>query len=155
MTVFFSLSPLILFWGFRVYADIPAMFFTVLSFYFLLKYNEIESNKPKNKKKEYLFLALCGITAALSFLSRFPLALFAISVGIYFILKKKPKELLIFALFFLIAICPWLIYNRIIYKNPIWDLLQQYTVVAEWTVMQPISAQLLYFLIALASYQFF
>lgn len=139
----FSLSPLIVFWGFRAYADIPAMFFTILDFYFLLKNEEQNKKLDKKNRKKYLFVALAGISLALAFLARFPLALFALCAGLYFIIKKRPKELLLFALFFLLAISPWLIYNQITYKNPIWDFIQQFSVVQQWTSIEPVSKQLL------------
>ncbi len=44
-------------------------------------------------------------------------------------------------IFFLIALSPWLIYNQIIYQNPIWDLQQQFSVVQQWTSLQPILNQ--------------
>ncbi|MGC8885050.1 MAG: ArnT family glycosyltransferase [Candidatus Nanoarchaeia archaeon] len=136
-TLCFALSPLVIFWGFRVYADIPALFFTVVSFYCLL-----ENEKSKSKKIGMVFIAFAGIMAALAFLSRFPLALFPLSAGIYSIFKKKYKVLLIFSVFFVLALIPWLAYNQIHYQNPIWDLKEQYSVVEKWTLYEPIIKQI-------------
>lgn len=127
----FALSALIVFWGFRIYADIPALFFTVVSFYCLLK------KEKAPRKKESLFLALAGIMAALAFLARFSFALFAFSFGIYCIFRKKYKDLMIFAIFFVLALAPWFIYNQIHYQNPVWDLKEQYSGVAKWTDFEP------------------
>jgi len=134
LSILFVLCPLFLFWGFRVYADIPAVFFIILSFYFLLKSDE--------SKRKNIFIALAGFIAALAFLARFPLALFAFSVGVCFVFKKRWKDLGIFVLFFLIPLIPWLVYNWLIYKNPIWDFYEQFSVLKEWTTLQPIINQI-------------
>ncbi|UZE94002.1 MAG: glycosyltransferase family 39 protein [Candidatus Pacearchaeota archaeon] len=130
---FFALCPLILFWGFRAYADIPAMFFVILSFYFLLK---------SEKNNKIIFLALAGFVAALAFLTRFPTALFALSAGLYFIFKKRFKDLGIFTLFFIVALLPWLTCNYLSYGNFIWDLQEQYLVISKWTSSEPIIKQI-------------
>ncbi len=132
----FALSPLLLVWGLHVYADIPAMFFVTLAFYFIMK-----SEEKQNKKSCLVFVALAGVFSALAFLTRFPLFLFAISLSIYLIIKKRIKHLLIFALAFLIALSPWLIYNQVNYNNPIWDLRALYSVVQTYTSPEPIMKQ--------------
>lgn len=141
LSALFALSPLILLWGFRVYADVPSMFFVTLSFYFLLKGDE--KNVEKNgKKKCCIFIILAGVAAALTFLARFPLALFAFSVLIYFIIKKKPKELLLFIIPFIVTLLPWMVYNQITYHNPLWDVQAQFSVVAQFTPYEPIMKQI-------------
>lgn len=144
----FALSPLMLLWSFRVYTDIPAMFFCLLSFYFLLKGEEkdkkkvkVKENKKKNKKFNLLFVAFAGIASALAFLTRFPLALFPFSVLIYFIIKKKSKEFLIFFIFFIAMLAPWLVYNQMMYHNPLWDVKVQFSAVAQYTFYEPFMKQ--------------
>ncbi len=120
----FALTPLFLFWGFRVYTDFLGVFFMLLSFYFLLK--------DKNK-----YYALAGVFSALAFLARFPFALFPFSAGLYLLFKKRFKPLLFFVLFFIIALIPWMTYNMINYGNPVWDFMEQYKGVSQWTSPQP------------------
>ena len=139
LSLLFSLCPLILFWGFRIYADIPAMFFLILSFYFLLKYEKYENQK--------VFVILAAIAAALAFLTRFPTALFVLGIGIYFIIKKRFIDLYIFIFFFLFTLAPWLIYNYLTYGNLIWDLQEQFLVVQQWTYFEPVTKQIMNFFI--------
>ena len=136
LCVLFAFCPLMLLWGFRIGTDISAMFFISLSFYLLLK--------GENKMT---FTAFAGAFAAVSFLVRFSSGLFALSVLIYFIFKRKPKELIIFTVFFLAALSPWLAYNQVTYGNPVWDLQMQYSVVAEWTYPEPFAKQLVNFFV--------
>jgi 4-amino-4-deoxy-L-arabinose transferase-like glycosyltransferase len=131
VTLGFGLSTLIVFWGFRIYADIPALFFTVVSFYCLLK------KESADGKKAFILTALAGIMASLSFLARFSFALFAFSFGIYCIFRKRYKDLAVFAVFFILALTPWLAYNQMHYQNPVWDLKEQYSGVEKWTDFEP------------------
>lgn len=125
-TLLFGLSPLFLKWSFRIYTDIPSMFFILLSYYLILKKN--------------IFLA--GIFSALAFLSRFPSALFPLTIGIYLLYNKKPKDLLLFSAGFAIALFPWLLYNQLTYSNPIWDLQNQYNIISTYTSSEPLSKHL-------------
>jgi len=123
-TILFALSSEFVYWGFRVYGDSVAVFFILLSLYLFIK------------EKNILYI-LSGLFAAFSFLSRFPLALFAISIGIYCLIKRKWKPLILFSIGFVIGILPWLIYNMIIYKNPLWDVFALYSAVEQYTCAQP------------------
>tara|TARA_Y100000310_G_scaffold216834_1_gene217897 strand:- start:7361 stop:8671 length:1311 start_codon:yes stop_codon:yes gene_type:complete len=125
-TLLFSLSPLFLKWGFRIYTDIPTIFFILLSYYLILKKN--------------IFLA--GIFSATAFLSRFPSALFPLAIGIYLLYTKKPKDLLLFSTGFAIALFPWFLYNQLTYSNPIWDLQNQYNIIGTYTSSEPLSKHL-------------
>ena len=125
-TFLFGLSPLFLKWGFRIYTDIPTLFFILLSYHLILKKN--------------IFLA--GIFSALAFLTRFPSALFPLTIAIYLLYTKKPKDLLLFSTGFAIALFPWLLYNQLTYSNPIWDLQNQYNIIGTYTVKEPLSNHL-------------
>lgn len=124
-TLIFSFSPILLFWGFRAYPDIPALMFMVISFYLILK--------------ERLFWA--GFMAGLSFLAKFPLALFPLSVGVFFVYKKEIKNAFRFSLGFVVPIIPWMLYNYISYGNIFWDALKQLEVIGKWTTWQPMMKQ--------------
>lgn len=126
ITLLFSLSPLIFEWGYRVYSDIPALFFLLLSFYLIL---------ISNKKQKIVFLA--GIAGSLAFLMRFPAALFPFSAGIYFLFKKEYKKSIVFSLGFMSLLLPWMIYNYAVYSNPFWDFFAQWEIVAKYTLMEP------------------
>jgi len=123
ITLFFGLNPLLFKWGFRVYTDIPSLFFVLLAYYLIIKKN--------------IFLA--GIFSAIAFLTRFPSALFALTIGIYLLYNKKFKNLLIFSVGFGIALFPWLLYNQLTYSNILWDVQNQYNIVSAYTSREPIS----------------
>jgi 4-amino-4-deoxy-L-arabinose transferase-like glycosyltransferase len=129
----FALSPLILIWGFRIYADMAMLFFIVLSFFMVLK---AQYNKP------LLYISVAGIGSALAFLSRFTAVIFLGCLVLYLIYKKDYKKTLFLILFFTLSISPWLIYNYLQYHNPLWDLIEQYRVVEAWTSPEPILKQI-------------
>jgi len=129
-TILFSLSPLIISWGFKVNTDIPAMLFMSISYYLIIK--QIDNVE---------FLA--GIFFALSFLTKFPFALFGIAIFIHFIIRKEFKKLLLFFSGFFLALIPWMLYNYIHYFNILWDLVIQYSVVKTYTTLEPILKQII------------
>lgn len=129
-TLAFSLTSQFIFWSFRIYTDIPSLFFTLLCFYFILN--------NKNKNSAYFNFFLAGISAGLAFLMRF---VFVIPLIIWFyLLIKKEKEniknLISFTLGGIISILPWLVFNTIKHKNPLWDLLEQTKAIGEYTSWQ-------------------
>ncbi|MBI5148135.1 glycosyltransferase family 39 protein [Candidatus Pacearchaeota archaeon] len=134
ITFLFAICSQIIFWGFRVYTDIPALFFILLSFYFFIK------NEENNKKR---FIALAGIFAALAFLMKFTSMLLFLAIFLSLTYKKKFKQLVIFILFFILALTPWFIYNYLNYHNILWDLIEQYKIVNTYTSLQPISKQII------------
>ncbi|MBI2129012.1 glycosyltransferase family 39 protein [Candidatus Woesearchaeota archaeon] len=142
ITALFSISPLMIEWGSKVYTEIPALFFLVLSFYFILK--------QKNH-----FILIAGILSGLSFLAKFPNALFGLAVAAFFIFFKEYKKLIYFSIGSIIALLPWLIYNFITYKNPLWDLMMQMSVIAQYTVNEPIMLQIANFFVVMAALSVF
>jgi len=117
LSVLFSIAPLMLYWGNKVYTDIPSLFFILLSFYLI-------------QKKKVFF---SGISLGLSFLIRYSASLFGLSALIFLIFKKKYKESIIFILGTLILLSPWLIHNQIEHKNPIYGALIYVRNVGGWT----------------------
>lgn len=126
-TALFALCPVLLEWGFRVYADIPSLFFMILSFYIF--------------QKKQIFWA--GFASGLAFLSRFPIALFPLAVGLFLTYKKRIKDASILSLGFIVSILPWLLYNFFKYGHPLWDLLEQWNVVSMYAYLQPTSMQVI------------
>ncbi len=133
ITFLFSISSQFILWGFRAYTDIPSLMFLLLSFFSFLKYRE---------SKKFAVISLSGAFFALAFLSRFTVALFGLAVFIEFVLKKDYKGFLLFALFVLLVLLPWMGYNYVTYEDPIWDFKEQYKIVADYTTTQPITLQL-------------
>ena len=129
----FSISSQFILWGFRIYTDIPALMFLLLSFLSFLKYRE---------SRRFAFISISGAFFALAFLSRFTVGLFALAVLIEFILKKDYRGFLLFASFGLLVLLPWMGYNYITYNDIIWDFKEQYNIVANYTTNQPITLQL-------------
>jgi len=126
----FAITPVMLYWSFRVYADILSMAMSLLVVYFLIMYS-----LSKNK---YSFIVLVGFFSSMAFLARFALAILVFSVFVYLIIKKDKKAFFLFALVSLLSILPWLFYNWINYGNMFWDLLYYQQSVNMWTTREPI-----------------
>ncbi len=106
LTIFFAFSPLMIYWGFRVYTDIPSLFFIMLSFYFM--------------DKSYL---LAGIAGGLGFVTRFTAVLYIGAITLYLFSIKKIKKSFVYLCGVAIIIIPWLIRNYVLHGNPIWDFM--------------------------------
>ena len=138
-TILFGLSPLIMFWGFRIYTDVSSIFFVLLSYYLLLRADEIGR---KNVNHMYVLMILSGMAAGLSFLMRFPHGLFIVCIVLFLLYKKNLGKTITFCLGIAVTLIPWMIYNYITHNNPLWDLIAQYTLVNAWTNWEPMSQQL-------------
>jgi len=115
-TFLLASSHLFLYWAFRVYTDIPHLFFILFSFYLF-------------RRKKYF---LSGIAICLGFLTRFTAAIFGFSMFLYFIFYRKFRELRSFLAGFIILV-PWLTYNLIMYGNPIYDFYMDYVLSSSWS----------------------
>lgn len=115
-TFLFASSHLFLQWAFRVYTDMPHVFFILLSFYLF-------------QRKRY---TLSGIAVCLGFFTRFTAAIFGFSLFLHFLVHRKFKELGHFLLGFL-TLVPWLAYNFIMYRNPIYDFYMDYVLSSAWS----------------------
>ncbi|MEX0920390.1 MAG: glycosyltransferase family 39 protein [Candidatus Pacearchaeota archaeon] len=132
-TFLFAFSYPIIFWGFRIYADIPAVFFALLSVY-LFFLSDILAIEKRPKIKAFLFFS--GVFAGLAFLMRYSVILIPGIIGIFIIYKKQFKSLLYFVLGGFIAILPWLIGNYLIYGNIMGGLLAQANIISDYTFYQ-------------------
>ncbi|MDO8740145.1 MAG: glycosyltransferase family 39 protein [Candidatus Woesearchaeota archaeon] len=146
ITALFSICPLMIEWGSKIYTEIPALFFLILSFYLLMK---------QKSRFIALFVIIAGILSGLSFMAKFPNALFGLAAAVFFIFFKEYRKLIYFSTGSIIALLPWLIYNFITYKNPLWDLVMQMSVIAQYTVNEPIMQQIANFFVVMAALSIF
>lgn len=116
------LNPILLFWSFRIYTDIPALAVTMLGLYFFFK-------------KRYIF---SGFLFAAGFLFRFSIILFALPAGIYLLYNVQYKKIANILLGSVILLLPWMTHNVIQYGSPLWDVFAQGQVIATYTQTQPI-----------------
>ncbi len=88
---------------FHLYTEIPAMFFTLLSYFLFLR-------------KNYFF---AGLSIAAAFLTKFPAAIFGVILFFALIFKKQKqwKNLLYFSIGAAVLIVPFLITNLIFYGS--------------------------------------
>jgi 4-amino-4-deoxy-L-arabinose transferase-like glycosyltransferase len=108
LTLLFSFSSILIFWGFRIYTDVLVLFFILLSFHLLQK-----------QRSRYVFFA--GIATGLAFLTRFTAIILVGAIVINYLLKKDIKNTAFFLLGCLLSISPWLIFNYATYGDPLWD----------------------------------
>lgn len=137
LLVFFAFSKIFLFWSFRVYTDIPSLFFLLLSWYLFLYHWKFE-------QKNNWLLFFSGIAAMFAFYTRFPAGV-ALALGLIPLFYKQWRHFLFFAFGALTVFIPWSIRNVVLYNNPIWDLIAQYSVIATYNATQPLS-MLLFFI---------
>jgi len=125
---FFAFSKLFLFWSFRVYTDIPSLFFFLLSWYLFLLYFS-------KKKNSFYLLFFSGVSSAFAFFTRFPAAV-GLAVSVILAIKRRWKELSYLLAGFFIIFIPWSIKNLVQYGNPIWDLTAQASIIGLYTRWQ-------------------
>lgn len=124
----FAASPLLVWWGFRIYTDIPALFFLLASIACYFAYE---------KEKKPYWLLLAGFSTSLAFLARYSAAIFALYIFVRLIMKKNYKGLLFFILGNIVFLGTWMTYNFFNYGNPFWDLLEQIHIIRLYTSFQP------------------
>ena len=104
-----ALTPMFFLYTSYILVDIPSMFFVLICFYFI------------QKEKYYL----AGLFAGISFLTRFPQALFVFAFGLFIlhkmVLEKKFKKHFInalkFGIIFLLLISSFFIFNYFMYQH--------------------------------------
>ncbi|MBI3026853.1 glycosyltransferase family 39 protein [Candidatus Woesearchaeota archaeon] len=124
----FTFSPTFFLFNNILYSDIPSTFFLLIGVYFFIK-----------KKHNY-----AGLFFGISFMTRFFQIFFIFPVLLsyaYQIYKKKINidKLVIFLLFFLIPVAPFLLFNLYLYKNPFYPFILQsfMTKYTGWIFYQP------------------
>ncbi|MGM5480218.1 MAG: ArnT family glycosyltransferase [Nanobdellota archaeon] len=128
-TGLFSLSSVFLTWGFRIYTDIPSLAFLLVSLFLLLR-------GFSSRSFSSFFFFLSGIFISFSFLFRFSTILTIIPFLAIFIIRKRYRSLLFLVIGSVVALLPWMIYNYIVYGNPLWDFLAQASAIASYTSFQ-------------------
>jgi len=123
-----AFSPTFFLFNSVMFAGIPSTFFSMLGLYWFIKGNQ----------------SLSGLFFGIAFMTRFFQILIIIPVYLFFIYviyKKKStiKKFLISLLFFIIPLVPFLIFNFIVYNNPVYPFqLQIYmTQFTGWIFHQP------------------
>jgi len=100
-SVMFSFSTVFFFMGFRIYTEIPAMFFTLLGLYFFLE-------------SKYYF---SGFVFGLAFLAKFPAPLILAAVLFILIYKKDLKNIFWVVGGFATPVIPFFVLNHFFYGN--------------------------------------
>lgn len=89
------------------------------------------------KTQNTWWVFLSGVAGALAFQTRFANALVVMVCAAYLLYARR-EDILPYGAGVLIASVPWLIRNQILYGNPLWDLLEQGGVIAQYTASQPV-----------------
>jgi len=107
-TAMFAISPIFFFLGFHEYTEIPSLFFTLAAIWLFLQ------------EKHYW----AGLLIGLAFLTRFPIAIFGIPLGIVLLWKKAWKPLARLAAGFFTCLIPFLLFSWFLYGNPLTSLVE-------------------------------
>lgn len=100
-SIIIALTPVFFFFSYRLYTEIPSLFFAMLAIHFYLK------------KKPYL----AGAFSALAFLTKFPQGIvFAVLVILSI---RKMRDVFRMGISFTSVVIPYLIANYLMYGNPI------------------------------------
>lgn len=102
-SILVAFSSIFFFFNYRLYVEIPSLFFVLLSLFLIYK-------------KRYFF---SGISIALAFLTKFPSGIFLITLLPLIIYKKDLKPFFYYIAGFTTATAPYLILNYILYNNPV------------------------------------
>lgn len=116
LTAVFALSPLLMYWSAHVYTDVPALLFLLGSFYMF--------------QEDRHFLS--GVLVSLSATVRYIFLVFAIGLGIGYILEKGNKLSNLIA-GGLAGSAPFLLYSRIYYDGFFTRLMMYLTRVSRWS----------------------
>jgi 4-amino-4-deoxy-L-arabinose transferase-like glycosyltransferase len=123
ISMIFCSSFVLLYWGFRIYTEPLGLFFTLLSFYFLTL------DKPMQ----------AGFFIGIAFLAKFNVGgIFLFSAVLYYLYNKRIKNMFLAVIFFILPLIPWLIYNQYIYGNALWNIIEQYKIVNQFSMPQPV-----------------
>jgi len=106
-SVLVSFSSIFFFFGFRLYTEIPTLFFVLIAFYFYLKRR----------------LFFTGFFLSLSFLTKFPAGIFFICFVSVILWKKQFKKMPFLFYGFILPLLPYLILNQSLYNNALFPFI--------------------------------
>jgi 4-amino-4-deoxy-L-arabinose transferase-like glycosyltransferase len=162
-TFIFGLSTQFITWGYRIYTDILGVCLTLISFLFILKFNEIRflkkintnniktkinnNYKTNNKfktnlndkilKKNNIFLFFAGIFAGLAFTTRLSTIVISATLSLFFIIDKRfLKNITIFSIGLILPLIPWFIHGFLVHQNALYFIFSQSSAIIEYTIMQ-------------------
>ncbi len=103
--ILFAFSAVFFSFTFRLYTEIPSVFFALLAIYFFME-------------KRYIH---AGLFSGIAFLTKFPQGILIVVFSI--LLIRKYKQLALMITTFLLVTLPYFIVNYFLYKNPVIPLL--------------------------------
>lgn len=116
VTAAFALSPLMLYWSFHVYTDVPALLFVLGSLY-------------AYRKEKHL---VSGILIALATTFRYVFAIFAVGMGITYLVENREK-VMSFALGGIVGSLPFFGYSHFAYGSPVAKIFMYINRVSKWS----------------------
>ncbi|MBN1275110.1 glycosyltransferase family 39 protein [Candidatus Woesearchaeota archaeon] len=128
-TAAFAFSNLLLYWGFRVYTDVPAAALLLGSVVLFLRYEELGDCR---------LLLFSGVFMGLSFLMRFPNALLVFAFLPFLVGGQRWRGLLSFVVGGAVVVAPWMVANWARYGDPFWDVFAQAGVIGAYVARQPV-----------------
>jgi len=110
-SLLFALNTVLIFYSNKVLTDIPAMFFTLLSVWFLV-----------NKNKAFSSGTLIGIAALTKFTSVIFIPI--LLIGIYLRKKNKIRDAVLLSSGSIWVLLPYLLINQLVYHNFLYPLIK-------------------------------
>jgi 4-amino-4-deoxy-L-arabinose transferase-like glycosyltransferase len=102
-----AISPIFFYLSFHQYTEIPSAFFALLALFLLVR-------------KQYIW---SGISVGLCFLSKFPVGIMLVVIGLFLLIHKQWKEGLQVGIGFSLPVIPYFLFNWYYFGSPIGPLL--------------------------------
>jgi len=121
----YALNPYLIIFSLSMYSDTIFVFFIIIAFLYFNKFSLDESGKLKNLILSSIFLGAANLIKPAA------IAIILIIIGFLLLkyrstLKKGLKYSLVFTIFFIITLSPWLIRNYIIFDNIVLSISGEY-----------------------------
>lgn len=107
-SILFSFSSVFFFFTFRVYTEIPAVFFSLFALYLLIHHKPL----------------LSGVFIGLAFLTKFPAGIFLVAFVLPLLLKKDIRSSAFIIAGFFIPLVPYFVFNHFMYGSFFFPLIQ-------------------------------
>lgn len=133
-TLLYILTPIFLYWAFRIYTDILSLFYIMVAVLFMYIHK---------KKDNAIYIILAAVSSGMAFLSRFTTGIFIAIIILYLAYKRKFSLAAIYTIIIFLTLAPWAYQMYADHKDPLWNVKEQYAISASSTPFDPDANQLI------------